>query len=197
MRYVVVVFVSVLLALPRTTTAQTPIAQRLLVRGDRVRLSAAGDSAAIVGHVVRFDSGQVLLAPDDSGALPRSILLSEITHLEVERDSRARTISASVGALLGVAAGGSYYYFGLCRQDERGCSQEQRRANEATRYDRTYVTTGDVLAIGGMIAGGLLGYVLAPAPHWAVVLTPGLERGSDGAQYTTMRIGLERRLLGR
>ncbi|MFI5227443.1 MAG: hypothetical protein ACHQWU_00150 [Gemmatimonadales bacterium] len=196
MRYLALVFVSFGLALS-SSAAQLPNTQRPLLRGDHVRLSAAGDSASIVGHVVRLDPEQVVLAPDDSASLPRDIPLSQITRLEVERDARARTISASVGALLGVAAGASYYYFGLCRQDESGCAQERRRADIATQYDRTYVTTGDVLAIGGMLAGGLLGYVLAPAPHWAVVAAPTFKRGGQGETHTALRIGLERTLLGR
>lgn len=197
MRYVDVRVIAFALAFPCACLAQTTPLSGSLQRGDHVRLAALGDAATMSARVVRTDSATLEVAPDDSTLPPRTLPLSEISHLEVERDARARTIGASVGALLGVAAGASYYYFGLCPQDERGCAQEQRRSNVAAEYDRTYVTTGDVLVIGGMIAGGVLGYFLAPAPHWTVIAAPGLMRDGEGDTHTAFRLGVSHTLLGR
>lgn len=199
MRYLAVAWISSALALTfaHSASAQNASPPRPLARGDRVRLTASGDSTTIVGSVLRLDADQVVVAPADSGAPPRTVARSAISHLEIQRDVRTRDVAASVGALIGLAAAGSYYYFDLCRQDPAGCNDEQRRAARATEYDHTYITTGDVLAIGGFIAGGLLGYALAPAPHWELIATPAVEHGPQGESHTSMRIGLARRLLGR
>ena len=186
-----------LLAITRATSAHAQSPRAAVARGDQVRLTTGGDSAAVVGRVVRVDSTQLVVAPPDSGSLPRTIPLANVSHLEIERDVRARSIGAGIGALIGVAAGGSYYYFDICRQNASGCADEKRRASHAAMYDRSYVTVGDVLAIGGLLAGGLLGYALAPAPHWEIVATPGLEPGGDGDSHTALRITVSRTLLGR
>lgn len=197
MRYLAIALTSLALALPHAAPAQGTRATRPFARGDRVRVSTTGDTAATTGKVLMLDAEHVVIAPDDSGAPARPIALSEISHLEVERDSRARTIGATVGGLLGLAAGASYYYLDLCRQDQQGCAREQRRAIRANEYGQTYWTTGDVLALGGFLAGGMIGYFLAPAPHWEIIASPAVQRDEHGEAHTALRFGLTRRLLGR
>jgi hypothetical protein len=101
-----------------------------------------------------------------------------------------RTVSAGVGAIVGAAAGGAYYYFGVCRADPNGCARDQARANAATSYDQAYFGVGSLLVVGGMLVGGSIGYFAAPAPHWEIV--PSLAQARDGAGIlrTALRVDI-------
>jgi hypothetical protein len=200
MQHAAFVALSCAIVFPAAVLAQGPVGSRVLrplARGDHVRLPARDGAAPLIGHVVRIDSSEAVITPDDSTAPQRILSLDESRQLEVERGTKLRTISTDVGALLGVLAGASYYYFDLCRSDEQGCAEEQHRADVAARYDETYVGVGTVMVIGGLIAGGALGYVLAPAPHWEAVAAPIATPGPGGGTEHALRIGLSRRFFAR
>jgi hypothetical protein len=203
MRYLVVAISLAALTLPRvaSTQATNPIdsarAPRPVARGNHVRLAVRGDAASLVGHVIRVDQTQMLVAPDDSGSLPRTIELGRVTHLEVERDEKLRSISTQIGAGVGTLAAAAYYYFGICRRNERACAREQEIANTYAQYDQTYVGVSTIVIFGGVLAGGAIGYFLTPAPHWEIVASPVVEHGAQGNARTLLRIGVARRLLGR
>lgn len=168
-----------------------------LARGNHVRVAVQGDTAVLVGHIIDIERNRATVAPDDSGSPPRTIDLAALTRLEVRRDERLRTTSAQVGAGLGTLGAAALYYLRWCRTDELACAREQRTADAYTRHDQTYIGTGTVFAIGGMLAGGLVGYLLAPAPHWKIVTASVIERDAENNAHAVLRVGLEKRLLGR
>jgi hypothetical protein len=207
MRYLSIALCSLALALPRAAQSQVAASQsdsapttHPLERGNHVRLTLAGDTSLLIGHIVGLDQNQIMVAPDDSGP-PRTIALGQVARVGVERDARLQTVSATIGMAVGGVAAAAYYYFGWCRADENGCARDQRIANAYARYDQTYFTTGSVFAIGGMLAGGLLGYFIAPAPHWEIIVnpvaSPGLEQGAPGTGHAALNIGVAKRLFGR
>jgi hypothetical protein len=201
MRKLVTVAVALAVALSNAAAAQSPDSsasdssrQQLpaLHRGDHVRIATATDTATLTGHLVSLDSADVVIAPDDSGQPTRTVPIVALGRFQVERGNKLRLISTGIGAGLGVVAGAAYYEFGWCRGAERSCARDQREQDLAAEYDQTYYSVGSLFAIAGMIVGGSLGYVLAPAPHWEVVATPTLERDRLGALRDGMLIGVKR-----
>jgi hypothetical protein len=165
-----------------------------LHRGDHLRVAIGTDTATLTGHLVSLDSADIVIAPDDSTAPTRTVPIVALGRFQVERGNTLRLISTGIGAGLGEIAGAAYYQFGWCRGAEQSCARDQREQDLAAEYDQTYYSVGSLFAIAGMIVGGSLGYVIAPAPHWEVVATPTLERDRLGMLRDGLMIGVERQV---
>jgi hypothetical protein len=201
MRKLVTAAFAFTVALSTAAAAQSPdssasdsLRQQLpaLHRGDHVRIATTTDTATLTGHLLRLDSAEVVIAPDDSTLPTRTVPILALGTFQVERGNKLRLISTGIGAGLGVIVGAAYYEFGWCRGAERSCARDQREQDLAAEYDQTYYSVGSLFAIAGMIVGGSLGYVVAPAPHWEIVATPTLERDRGGALRDGLLIDVKR-----
>lgn len=188
-----IVFADVQLILLLTIVAATPLhaqapGDTTTKVGDHVRVHVLGaDSTAISGRLRFADMDSLMIDPDDSDG-SMTINRDEITRLEVERNAKTRERASSVMGIVGALAGGGAA-IAVCMNNPDMCAAEQFAVEHERCHDESYVTTGSLLLAGGALAGALLGYALAPAPHWDVVAVPTGMPGPGGQRRLGLNIG--------
>jgi hypothetical protein len=158
--------------------------------GSHIRYRRVGsDSALIPGRLRRIgrDSIFVTLDADTSERMP--IAAADLDRLEIERDAKARDHAAAVLGTLGAVAGATTGYF-WCQHNVLQCAEEHRELDYAEAHDSTYYGTQFLMLVGGAAVGAVLGYAIAPPPHWDVVAFPTRTTNNDGAPGVGMNIGV-------
>lgn len=164
-----------------------------IVRGDHIRLyQSASDTTPIVGRVRTIGTDSIGIVPDEDSTVRVLLTRRDVARIEVERDARLRdhvvTFMAAVGAFGG--AGLAAYQ---CLSNREECAYENDAAQRAAANGDTYVDTSLLLIAGGGLAGALLGYVMAPAPHWDVIAFPTRTASLDGVSRWGLSLGMRYR----
>lgn len=169
----------------------TRAADSILTRsGEHVRVHrSAADRSPIVGRFRAIDGDSVLIAPDADTSVIVALSRRDIARLEVERDANTRDQVVTVMAVVGTVAGGAAAVV-RCANNRPACAEEVQEMQRAYDNDSTYWGPSLLITLGGTLAGALLGYAMAPAPHWNVVALPMRTSGRDGSLRWGLRVGL-------
>ena len=153
----------------------------------RVQMNDA-DSSRFTGRLRALYHDSLAIMPD-SDHWEVSFTRGDIARLEVEHDEHTRDYAATTMAVIGGLTGGGIAVAN-CFKDRVACAADYQRAREAECQGDSYVDSGTLLLLGGVLAGGLVGYALAPAPHWDVVMMPTSTTGFDGQQHLGLNLGM-------
>jgi len=158
--------------------------------GSHVRYRRIGsDTLMIRGHVRSIGNDSMLVALDADTSERVAIAAADLDRLEIERDAKSRDQAAMVLGTLGAVAGATTGYF-WCQHNTDQCSDERRQMDYAAAHDSTYYGTQFLMLVGGAAVGALLGYAIAPPPHWDVVAFPSPVVNPDGSPGVGMTIGM-------
>lgn len=146
------------------------------------------DSTRFTGRLRALYDDSLAIMPD-SDHWEVSFKRGEIGRLEAERDEKTRDYATTTMAVIGLLAGGGIA-LANCLDDREACAAQIERQREAECNGDSYVAPGTLLILGGLLAGGLVGYALAPAPHWDVVMMPTSTTGFDGQQHLGLNLGV-------
>jgi hypothetical protein len=164
-------------------------------RGDHVRIRLTGtDSLVVTGRYRAMRNDSLLIAPDRDD-WPDAFGADDVALLEIQRDEKTRDEATTVMAIIGGLAGGASAV-AICLNNRAACAADLRAEREAECRGEDYADWGELLVGGGVLVGALLGYALAPAPHWDVVMLPTRSVGPTGQQHLGLNLGL-RYSLGR
>lgn len=192
------VAVLVLVSVPAFTVCaqqSPPVPPRTqpLVRGDRVRLyKSATDTTPIVGRVHTIENDSISVVPDEDSAVRVLFAHRDVARLEVERDARLRDHVVTFMAVVG-AFGGAGLATYQCLSNREQCAYDNDAAQRAAENGDTYIDTSLLLIAGGGLAGAVLGYIMAPAPHWDVIAFPTRTASLDGMPRWALSLGLRYR----
>jgi hypothetical protein len=140
------------------------------------------------------DSISLTLDDDHAEVLPLAV--AEIARFEVEQDENTRDIAAVVLGSIG-AAGGLATAVLWCHHNQAACDADAEERQIAIDNDSTYLGIPLLMVMGGAIIGGLVGYVMAPPPHWELVVFPARTSGNEGLRRTVLNVGLRYAFGGR
>jgi len=158
--------------------------------GHHVRVHrAANDYVPVVGRLRAVEGDSVLIVPDADTLVIVALSRSDVARLEVERDAHTRDLFVTVTAVVGTVAGGAAAV-ARCANNRSACAEEYQDMQRAYENDSTYWGPSLLITLAGGLAGALLGYAMAPAPHWDVVALPMRTAGPDGSLHWGMRIGM-------
>lgn len=158
--------------------------------GQHIRVHrGVSDRSPIVGRFRAIEGDSVLIAPDADTSVIVALSRRDIARLEVERDANTRDQFVTVMAVVGTVAGGTAAVV-RCVNNRPACAEEVQETQRAYENDSTYWGPSLLLTLGGTLAGALLGYAMAPAPHWDVVALPMRTSGRDGSLHWGLRIGM-------
>lgn len=179
----------VLLPSLRAGGQNSPPRDTIVKVGDHVRVQVAdADSGFVRGRVRYIDDDSLLIARDSSEWLV-ALGRAEIARIESEHDEHTREYATEVMATIGLLAGGGVAVAN-CLKDRAACAANLEAERDAECRGDPYVDMGALLVTGGVLVGGLIGYALAPAPHWDVVMLPSRNVGYDGQQHLQLNVGL-------
>lgn len=68
---------------------------------------------------------------------------------------------------------------------------------EAADNDESYIGPSALMVLGGALLGSAIGYLLAPQPHWELVVFPMRTATSNGSARLLMNVGVSIPLGGR
>lgn len=156
--------------------------------GEHVRvLLSRSDSIYVSGRFRGFHGDSLWIAPDSSD-WTEAFGRDDVARFEIQHDEKTReyatTVMMTLGAVGGVALAVSY-----CLHNSAQCAADQQAAREAQCRGEDYATTASLIFSATTLVGGLLGYALAPAPHWDVVILPVQSTGSDGQLHMGINLG--------
>ena len=168
-----------------------------LTIGSHVRVRGPGAHSAIFSGRLRLmsnDSITVELDDDSTSAVPFAV--PDIGRLEVERDEKTREQATTVMGAIGAAGGLTAAVF-WCMHNQADCAEDAEQMVNAAANDSSYVGPSLLMIMGGTLVGSLLGYVLAPPPHWEVVAFPTRTSTLDGSPRYLLNVGLRYSFGGR
>jgi len=177
-------------------SASSPDAIRLKP-GIHIRVQSSAADAPITGRLSFLEADSLVLNPDSTrGVLVRPGLLAigraDITRLEVQRDEHTRDQFAIAFGVAG-AITGAVVAIKYCADNSDTCAaelQQQQQQQIDCEDGQSYWTTGELLVGAGALAGMLIGFVIAPPPHWDIVALPMRDTGHDGQMHYGLRVGL-------
>lgn len=165
--------------------------------GMHIRVQSSTADSPITGRLSLLEADSLVVNPDSARGMlvrPGLVALSraDITKLEVERDEHTRD---QVAIALGVAGAitGAVVAIKYCADNSDSCAielQQQQQQQNDCEDGQSYWTTGDLLVGAGALAGMLIGFVIAPPPHWDLVALPMRDAGRDGQMHYGLRLGL-------
>ena len=156
--------------------------------GDRVRvLLSRTDSTFVTGRFRGIHDDSLWIAPDSSD-WTEAFGRDDIARVEVEHDEKTREQASTVMAIIGGVAGGASA-IAICLNNQVACAADQQAAREAQCRGESYADWFTVLFSTGALLGAGLGYALAPAPHWDMVMYPTRSTGSDGGHHLGLNVG--------
>ena len=160
-----------------------PIGSHLRVRGPNRH------SAVFSGRLRQISNDSITIALDDDEAQLVPFAITDIGRAEIERDAHSRDqATATMGVVGGV--GGLTAAVLWCRNNRSDCAEEIRLTEEAAQNDDTYVGTSLLMIMGGVAVGSLIGYALAPPPHWDLVTFPTRTSDKNGSSRLLLNVGL-------
>lgn len=183
-----------LMALASVPAISQMPASSILPSGSHLRVYRQGSDSAMSGHLRLMSNDSLMLAPDDDPSSNVAFASADIAGLEIERDLHTRDQAAVVMATLG-AVGGITTAVLWCRNNQAACAADEQR-QQAVECDSTYYGIQTLMVLGGTLLGGLIGYALAPSPHWDVVATPTRSTDNEGSQHLMLNVGVRYWLAG-
>ena len=175
--------------LPAQQSPQTT-EPRPLARGDHVRLfQSASDSAPIFGRLRSIGNDSIGVVPDEDSTVRVLFARSDVARIEVERDEHMRDHVVTFMAGLGALSGASVAAY-QCFSNRPQCAADNHAAAEAAENGDPYVDMSLLMIAGGGLAGALIGYIVAPPPHWEVVAFPTRTASLDGTGHWGLSLGV-------
>lgn len=157
--------------------------------GERVRvLLTRSDSTFVTGRFRAMRNDSLWITPDSSD-WTMAFARDDMARVDVEHDEKTRDEATTVMAIIGGLAGGASA-IAICLNNQEACAADQRAAREAQCRGESYADWFTLLFSGGALLGAGLGYALAPAPHWDVVMVPSRMTGPDGQLHLGLNVGL-------
>ena len=155
--------------------AQTRTDSLSVARGNRIRvrgLSTAAWSSA--GKVEEITADSLRLAGDkgDTVWIRRWSVFSIEAHRGEELQRRVIVTTMGIGLVAGTIAS-----MIICREDRPVCVAEDQVSQIAEDVSGRPVEPELVLGVAGGLAGGLLGWAIAPPPRWEMAVWPRFDAG--------------------
>ena len=140
--------------------------------GAHLRVRGQGQHASVFeGRLRSIDSDSIALALDDEPGVLVPFAIGDIGRAEVKRDANRRDQATAVMGVVG-AAGGVTAAVYWCKHNTAACDVDVQKTFNPAPEDSDYVSTSVLIVLGGTLLGALVGYALAPAPHWDLVIFP-------------------------
>ena len=172
----------------------SPLDAPRLKSGMHVRVRSNAADTVITGKLSFIEGDSLIVDPDSTRSMvirPGLIAISrsDITKFEVERDEHTRD---QVALALGVAGAvtGAVVAIKYCVDNNASCPtvvDDQQSDGDGSQISWT---AGDLLVGAGALAGMLIGFVIAPPPHWDVVALPMRDADRNGQLHYGLRVGL-------
>ena len=176
-----------------TQSAPPPDSPRLKP-GMHVRVESSTADTVITGKLSFIEDDSLVVAPDSTrGMFMRPFVVAigrhDITKLEVERDEHTRDQYATAFGVAG-AITGAVVAIKYCADNSDACNTVvQDPQYDDCNQDQSSWTTGELIVGAGALAGMLIGFVIAPPPHWDVIALPMRDAGRDGQMHYGLRVG--------
>ena len=186
----------------RTEAQATPIdagqpGQPRIPIGAHLRVRGQGNHAAVFsGRLRMISNDSIALALDDDAGQTVPFAFADIGRAEMEHDEKTRDQASTVMGAVG-AAGGLTAAVYWCVHNQDACADDLERMQEAADNDESYIGPSALMVLGGVFIGSVLGYALAPQPHWELVVFPTRTATSNGSTRLLMNVGVSIPLGGR
>lgn len=183
-----------LAAITASGQSASPLDSPRLKSGMHVRLRSNAADTVITGTLSFIEGDSLIVNPDSTHSTPVrpgliAISRSDISKFEIERDEHTRD---QVALALGVAGAvtGAVVAIKYCVDNNATCPTVVQDEQSDCDNNQISWTAGDLLVGAGALAGLLIGFVVAPPPHWDVVALPMRDAGRDGQMHLGLRVGL-------
>lgn len=176
----------------------TPAAAQAIPIGAHLRVRGQGNHAAVFrGRLRTISNDSIALALDDDvHGEPVPFAFADIGRAEMERDERTRDEAAAAVGAIGFAGGlGAAVYW--CVHNQSDCADDIEQMQESADNDEGYIGPIGLMVLGGTFLGSIIGYALAPQPHWELVVFPTRTATSNGSSRLLMNVGVSIPLGGR
>ena len=179
-----------------TAHGQTPLPADLprLRPGMHLRLQSNAADTVITGRLSLIERDSLVVDPVSTPGMflrtgPVAINRTDITKLEIERDEHTRD---QVALAVGVAGAitGAVVAIKYCVDNNATCPTQVQDQSSDCENDQYSWTSGELLVGAGALAGMLIGFVIAPPPHWDVIAMPMRDAGRDGQMHYGLRVGV-------
>jgi hypothetical protein len=182
-------------ALPQATPSDRS-GSPFIRTGAHLRLRGQGvHSAVFTGRFRAMSNDSIAVALDDDSEEIVPFAVADIARLEVQQDEKTRDVAAIVLGSLG-AAGGLATAVLWCEHNQVACDADADKVQYNADSDSTYLGIPVLMVMGGALIGGLVAYVLAPPPHWELVVFPTRTSSNEGSRRTLLNVGLRYSLGG-
>lgn len=165
--------------------------------GAHLRVRGQGNHAAVFsGRLRMISNDSIALALDDDTGETVPFAVADIGRAEVQHDEKTReqasTVTGAIGAVGGLTA--AVYW---CVNNQTACADDLERMQQAADNDESYIGPSGLMVLGGALVGSAIGYLLAPQPHWELVVFPTRTATSNGSPRLLMNVGVSIPLGGR
>ena len=165
--------------------------------GAHLRVRGQGAHRSLFkGRLRTMSNDSITIALDDDPDAAVAFAVADLGRVEVERDEKTRDQAATVMGAIG-AAGGVTAAVLWCKHNQADCQDDIDKTIEAAQNDSSYVGTSMLMILGGTALGALLGYAIAPPPHWALLVIPTRTSRYDGRPSMLLNVGVRYAFGGR
>lgn len=169
----------------------------LIPTGAHLRVRSQGNHGAVFkGRLRMAANDSITLALDDDPGTVVPFAVADIRRAEMEHDEKTRDQAASVMGAVG-AAGGLTAAVYWCVHNQQACEDDLAQMQEAADNDESYIGPSGLMVLGGALIGSAIGYLLAPQPHWELVVFPTRTATSTGSPRLLMNVGVSIPIGGR
>lgn len=161
--------------------------------GMHLRVQSNGADTVVTGKLSVIEDDSLIVAPDSTrGMFMRPLMVAisrgDITKLEIERDEHTRDQFAIAFGVAG-AITGAVVAIKYCADNNVACNTVVQDSQSDCDQDQSSWTAGQLIVGAGALAGMLVGFVIAPPPHWDVIALPMRDAGRDGQMHYGLRLG--------